>query len=166
MERTTDLYLFRLSKLASVSGQPLTRLCEGTFGITRREWRLIVVLTQEGPLLSTELAHRARIEPARTSRAISQLVEQGLAKRVPRPNDRRCVEIHLSERAREIYAALYPAVEDLNRSLLRDISHEDRAHLDRILSILERSAISLQPTEDLPKANRSKQRRNAQSASP
>ena len=159
MERTTDLFLFRLNKLASVSGQPLIRLCEGRYGITRREWRLIVVLSQEGPLLSTELARRARIEPARTSKAITQLVECGLAVRVPRPNDRRCIEIHLSERAREIYAALYPVVLDVDRSLLAGLSDEDRAHLDRIFSALERNAVSLLSAEDLPKADRSRQHR-------
>jgi DNA-binding MarR family transcriptional regulator len=161
VERTKDLFLFRLNKLASVSGQPLVRLCEGQYGITRREWRLIVVLSQDGPLLSTELAHRARIEPARTSKTITQLVEHGLAVRVPRPNDRRCVEIHLSDQAREIYAALYPVVEDVNRALLAALSDEDRRHLDRIMSTLERSA-ALLPDEELPKADRSKQRQGAQ----
>lgn len=161
MERTRDLFLFRLHKLASISGQPLIRLCEGRYGITRREWRLIVVLSQDGPLLSTELAHRARIEPARTSKTITQLVERGLATRVPRPSDRRCVEIHLSARACEIYAALYPMVEHVNRTLLAALSDEDRAQLDRIFLALERSAASLLATEGLPKADRSKQHRSS-----
>lgn len=159
MERTKDLFLFRLNKLASASGQPLVRLCEGQFGITRREWRLIVVLSQDGPLLSTELAHRARIEPARTSRAVTQLVEQGLALRVPRPNDRRCVEIHLSERAHELYKALYPVVEDVNNHLLAELSADDMAHLDRIFSVLERRAAALLLTAQLPKADRGKPHR-------
>lgn len=156
VKRSSELFLFRLNKLAALSGQPLVRLCEGKFGITRREWRLIVVLSQSEPLLSTELATRARIEPALTSRAITQLVENGLATRVPRPNDRRCVEIHLSERAREIYAALYPTVEEFNRELLADLSQDDRAHLDRILSVLEQSVAQRLPLDDLPKADRSK----------
>src|SRR5688572_29732596 len=97
MERSKDLFLFRLNRLAATAGRPLIRLCEGQFGITRREWRLIVILAQDGPQLSTALAHRASIEPARTSRAITVLVEKGLARRAPRPSDRRFVEIVLTE---------------------------------------------------------------------
>ena len=157
MDGSNDLFLFRLNKLASMSGQPLVRLCEGKFGITRREWRLIVVLSQSGPLLSSELASRARIEPARTSKAITQLVEHGLAMRVPRPSDRRCVEIHLSERAREIYSELYPVVENVNRALLASLSDADRLHLERIFSVLEHNAGDLLGAGDFPKADRSKQ---------
>lgn len=169
MQRTSELFLFRLSKLAAISGQPLVRLCEGRFGITRREWRLIVVLSQSGPLLSTELAIRARIEPALTSRAVTQLVANGLATRVPRPNDRRRVEIHLNERARAIYAELYPTVEQLNAELLADLSQDDCAHLERIFSVLEQSVAQRLPLDELPKADRSKHQpgvRSGKSVSP
>ncbi|WP_304305613.1 MarR family transcriptional regulator [Pseudacidovorax intermedius] len=156
MERTADLFLFRLAKLASVSGQPLVRLCEGKYGITRREWRLIVVLSQEGPLLSTALARRASIEPARTSRTVTQLVVRGLAERIPRSNDRRCIEIHLTQRARDIYADLYPVVREIEGALLAGLSAQDRAELSRLLSMLESTAGALVPPEELPKADRRK----------
>ena len=156
MERTADLFLFRLAKLASVSGQPLVRLCEGKYGITRREWRLIVVLSQEGPLLSTALARRASVEPARTSRTVTQLVTRGLAERIPRSSDRRCIEIHLTQRARDIYADLYPVVQEIEGALLAGLSAKDRAELGRLMSMLESTAGALVPPEDLPKADRRK----------
>ena len=154
MHRARDLFLFRLNRLASLAGQPLIRLCEGRYGITRREWRLIVVLAQEGPLLSTELARRASIEPARTSRTITLLVEAGLATRVPRASDRRFIEIHLTERAREIFASLYPTVVSMNDQLLSGLSPTDISNLDRLFELLEDAAPSLAMGSELPKANR------------
>lgn len=156
MERTADLFLFRLAKLASVSGQPLVRLCEGKYGITRREWRLIVVLSQEGPLLSTALARRASVEPARTSRTVTQLAARGLAERIPRPNDRRCIEIHLTQRARDIYEDLYPVVQEIEGALLAGLSAQDRAELGRLMSMLESTAGALVPPGQLPNADRRK----------
>ena len=47
-----DLLLYRLSRLLSVGGSMVIRLCEGRFGITRREWRVIARLAQEQELLS------------------------------------------------------------------------------------------------------------------
>jgi DNA-binding MarR family transcriptional regulator len=154
MNRARDLFLFRLNRLASLAGQPLVRLCEGKYGITRREWRLIVVLAQDGPLLSTELARRASIEAALTSRTITLLVEAGLATRVPRANDRRFIEIHLTERAREIFASLYPTVVSLNERLLSGLSPADIGDLDRLFKLLEEMAPTLAMGTELPKANR------------
>ncbi|WP_395705806.1 hypothetical protein [Casimicrobium huifangae] len=39
-----DLLLFRLSRLSNDAGAMVVRLCEGGYGITRREWRLLVAL--------------------------------------------------------------------------------------------------------------------------
>ena len=43
-----DLLLYRINRLLSVAGSMVIRLCEGRFGITRREWRVLALLAQEG----------------------------------------------------------------------------------------------------------------------
>lgn len=159
MERSKDLFLVRLNRLASVAGRPLTRLCEGRYGITRREWRLIVILAQDGPQFSTTLAHRAGIEPARASRAITKLVEKGLAKRVPRPNDRRFVEIVLAEQGQKVYESLFPNVEALNREILSGLSEVEREQLAQIFRKLDDAAMKLpEALPNLPKTNRQRMR--------
>ena len=155
MERAGDLFLFRINRLAAIAGRPLTRLCEGRYGITRREWRLIVVLSQEGPLVSTELARRASIEPPRTSRAITVLVEHGLVERIPRPGDRRYTEIHLTQRGREVYASLYPTVVQINTHLLSGLDQQELEVLQKLWKRLEESASGLTgAVPGLPKTNR------------
>lgn len=71
-----DLLLFRISRILGVGGSLVIRLCEGRFGITRREWRIIALLHQGDSLLSSELALRAQLDRARTSRAIGSLVSK------------------------------------------------------------------------------------------
>jgi DNA-binding MarR family transcriptional regulator len=155
MDRSKDLFLFRLNRLAATAGRPLIRLCEGQFGITRREWRLIVILAQDGPQLSTGLANRASIEPARTSRAITALVEKGLATRVPRSSDRRFVEVVLTNEGRKVYESLYPDVEAINRALLSGLSESEREQLAKTFRTLEDAAMKLpESMPNLPKTNR------------
>lgn len=149
-----ELVLFRLNRLAAVTGQPLTRLCEGRYGITRREWRIIVTLARKGPLLSTLLAEKARIEPALTSRAVTLLVGKGLAVRHPRKNDRRYVDIHLTEKGVDIFESLYPSVVEFNERLLSVLSDSDRSALDQILGRLEQHAEGWLTSVDLPKTDR------------
>ncbi len=44
-----------------VAGGMVTRLCEGRFGITRREWRVPAVLVKEQGILPSQLAERAQL---------------------------------------------------------------------------------------------------------
>ncbi|QJW83235.1 hypothetical protein HK414_00080 [Ramlibacter terrae] len=54
-----DLLNYRLSCLLDASGAMVTRLCEGRFGITRREWRLVALLAAHGAMSPSTLAERA-----------------------------------------------------------------------------------------------------------
>ena len=149
-----DLFLYRISRLHAVGGAPVVRLCEGRFGITRREWRLIVVLAQQGPGLSSELARRAQLEPARTSRALTVLVEKGLVVRTPRLGDRRQVEVALTPAGQALHARLFPEVAAINQRLLSVLSPSELDLLDDCLDRLQRAADRHLAEADLPKANR------------
>src|SRR6187455_3805970 len=90
-----DLLLYKLSRLLAVGGSMVIRLCEGRFGITRREWRVIARLAQQQELLSSELADSIQLDRARTSRAVSSLVAKKLVRRQTGAADRRQARIAL-----------------------------------------------------------------------
>ena len=41
-----ELFLYRLTRLQAVAVAPVGRLCQARYGVSRREWRLIVVLAR------------------------------------------------------------------------------------------------------------------------
>ncbi|MCB2000338.1 MAG: MarR family transcriptional regulator [Rhodoferax sp.] len=149
-----DLFLFRLTRLIAAAGAPVIRICEGRYGITRREWRLICALALDGTMLSSALAQRIHLERGRTSKAISEMVEKGLLVRRPRPNDRRQVEIELTDAGRSIYDTLFPEVVRLNQQLLAALSEADIEQLDATLARLQASADRTMVDTELPKADR------------
>lgn len=153
-EAPRELVLFRLNRLAAKSGQPLIRYCEGRYGISRREWRLIVILSLQGACSSSELAERAQLAPGPTSKAISQLVAKAIVTRSPVPNDRRHVVIALTARGREIFDALYPTVQELNERLLSVLSPQERQALEDLIGKLEQRVASWMADVELPKADR------------
>ena len=57
------------------------RVCEGEFGIPRREWRLLAILGEGGALQPSDLAIRAELDRSRTSRALAGLQAKGLVAR-------------------------------------------------------------------------------------
>ena len=53
-----DLLLYRLGRLSSTAGALVVRLCEGGYGITRREWAVVAQLYENGGLPPSVLAER------------------------------------------------------------------------------------------------------------
>jgi DNA-binding MarR family transcriptional regulator len=149
-----DVLLYRISHLLATAGSMVIRLCEGSFGITRREWRLIARLALEDGLLSSELAERTRLDRARTSKAITSLVGKKLVRRQVRPGDRRMAALGLTEQGRALHDALYPKVIEINSELLSCLPGPDVAALDAALDALQLRAETLVAHADLPKADR------------
>lgn len=149
-----DLLLYKLSRLLAVGGSMVIRLCEGRFGITRREWRVIARLAQEQDLLSSELAERIQLDRARTSRAVSSLVAKKLVRRQTGVSDRRQARLALTEQGRALHAALFPLVCEINRGLLAPLSADEIQQLDGMLGSLQRRADAMVQAAELPKADR------------
>jgi len=158
-----DLLLYRLSRLVGVAGGMVIRLCEGRFGITRREWRLIAVLASRGELGSSQLAEHAQLDRARTSKAVGSLVEKQLVSRVARSGDRRQVLLGLTEAGQALYEELFPLVTSINAELMGALRKEDAAQLDESLHRLQARAERMVQEAVLPKADRG--RRGASPAS-
>lgn len=149
-----DLLLYRLSRLIGVAGSMVIRLCEGRFGITRREWRLIAVLASRGELGSSQLAEHAQLDRARTSKAVGSLVEKRLVSRTARAGDRRQVRLGLTAAGEALYDELFPLVTRINADLMGALDADDAARFDASLHLLQARAEALVAQAVLPKADR------------
>jgi DNA-binding MarR family transcriptional regulator len=135
-----DLLNYRLSTLLAASGAMVTRLCEGRYGITRREWRLVCLLAAHGAMSPSDLARRAHLERARVSRHITDLVAKKLLARVGVPEDRRRARVDLTERGRKLYQDLFPQSVRFNNLVLEALSAPQKAIFDQALTCLTEHA--------------------------
>lgn len=156
-----DVLLYRAARLIAVAGSLVVRLCEGVYGITRREWRILALLAGEEGLLSSQLAGRAQLDRARTSRAITSLVEKHLAAREVVRGDRRQARISLTPEGRAVYREMFPRVLAINHELLEALSPEQAATLDTVLDLLQARAGAMVARGGLPKADRRRGRLRA-----
>jgi DNA-binding MarR family transcriptional regulator len=151
-----ELFLYRLSRLQAVAVAPVGRLCQARYGVSRREWRLIVVLARHGPVLSSELADFAQLDRARTSRIVTALVDLNLIAREVIPSDRRQARVSLTAKGRALYDEFLPVVVELNRQLLLALEPEEIAQLDGLMDRLAERAKANLAALDLPKQRRSR----------
>ena len=155
-----DLLLYRLARLSAVAGARVVRLCEGQFGITRREFRMLALLAEGGPLQPSLLAELAQLDRARTSRSISGLVGKKLVRRTAVAHDARLAEVALTPAGRELYAALFPQVAAINHELLSVLGTAQVRELQAALMGLQQQAERLAVQAPFPKA-RGRGRREA-----
>lgn len=132
-----DMLMYRLYQAWSQSNPVFVRLCEGRFGITRREWRILACAVEGGIMSSAELAAAAKLDLARTSRTLGALCEKGWLRRLPDSADRRVVRIEATAEGLARYQALLPEVSGLNDLLVQDLSHDEVALLRDFLGRIE-----------------------------
>lgn len=149
-----DLLLYRCARLSATAGTMIVRLCEGRFGITRREWRMVAMLADAGALAPSQLAEAVQLDRARTSRAASSLVTKGLVQRSVRASDQRYALLELSAAGSALHAELFPLVAQINRELLAGFSADEVAQLQALLERLQARAELELGARALPKANR------------
>ncbi len=128
-----DLLLYRLARAVRTGSGMATRLVEGGFGITRREWGMVATLAQRGEMRSSALAEHLHLDRVRTSRGLRGLVEKKLVLRRRDADDRREVHVRLSAAGQELFDRVFPRIAALNTDLLQGL---DPAQLEVFLHCL------------------------------
>lgn len=147
-EAVNELLNYRLNTLLASSGALTTRRCEGRFGITRREWRIIALLAVEGPLTPTALSARASLDPDRISRLFASLRDKRLATRTPDTQDRRRVRVELTSRGRDLYKRMFPVSVGIHQAVLGVLTPQEMQALDELLSRLTERARDLNAQDE------------------
>jgi len=140
-----DLLLYRLYRIHATAGPLVVRMCEREHGITRREWRVLSCLADVEGVLSSELAEVAMLDRARTSRALTRLVDKQLVRREPKPSDRREVRVYLTDEGRRVHGEVLPRIAAIQRELLAPFSPEQREQFSELMDLLQAQARRLNP---------------------
>lgn len=141
--RQSDLLLFRLYRIQATAGAAVVRTCEQEAGLTRREWRVLTTVAQNEGVLSSELANRAMLDRARTSRALTTLEAKQLIERRPRPSNRREIQVFATDAGRDIDARLFAKVSAINRQLLQVLTQAECQQIGDMLTRLQAQANKL-----------------------
>ena len=107
-QAASDLLMYRLNKLMAVSGSLVIRLCEGGYGITRREWGLLMWLARHPDLPPAELARLLGLDRPHLARHHVVAKTKRLITREPLPGDKRQARLRLTPEGLAVYEAVFP----------------------------------------------------------
>lgn len=131
-----DLLNYQLKRLVNYGGAPAIRLCEGRYGITRSEWRVLAALVEGGARLPSALAERAFMQRPVVSRLLGLLVRKRLARRLAPGNARVRTEVEVTAAGRRLYAELFPQLARINQRLMAALDDEEARQLETLLGKL------------------------------
>ncbi len=138
-----ELLTCRLLRLYAATTAPVTRLMQGRFGISHREWRLLALLHAEATLSASALAERAGLDRPSTSRAIGTLASKGLLARVTETGDARRARVALTAAGRRLYDDAFPQVAAMNARVVAALDDSASQLFDRALARLTECAIEI-----------------------
>lgn len=114
-------------------------------GVTRAQWRTLVVLSRNEGINQGGLADLLEVEPITLCRMVDRLAEAGLVERRRDPADRRAWRIHLTDAARPLLEQLRGIADQMIAQALEGISADRQAALFDTLHDLQ-SNLSTPPS--------------------
>ena len=114
----------------------MSRRYTGDFQLTVTEWRIILQLAAKESLTATEIVEITAMEKSKVSRAVSNLVDRGLAARTPSERDQRTKTLTLTPLGRELYSSIVPRVLDWEKYLLEGLDISEYRDLLYLLNKL------------------------------
>jgi DNA-binding MarR family transcriptional regulator len=104
--------------------------------ITATQWVVLMHLRDGLAINAADLCSQLRHDSGALTRVIDQLEARGLVQRERSREDRREVQLRLTEAGTETVASLVPSVVDKLNFALREFSRAEAAELSRLLSKL------------------------------
>jgi DNA-binding MarR family transcriptional regulator len=102
------------------------------------------MLWEEEGLTQTALAERLAVEQPTMANTLKRMERDGLARRLPDPDDRRQARIYLTKRGRELEGVLTASAREVNAAALAGLGADERRTFltlaRRIVENLERDA--------------------------
>ena len=98
-------------------------------GVTRPQWRALLVLARREGLSQSELAEVLEVERITLCRMIDRLAEAGLVERRADPHDRRVWRLHLMPKSRAIVEQLSAIGAEIEEEALSALSAAERTML-------------------------------------
>ena len=132
----------RLNVLSSLVSQALTQVY-GSFRIGIPEWRVLVILGENGAMTGKGIGAQTHMHKTKVSRAVAQLEQRKLITRRVNRADLREAFLMLTPAGRSVYEELAPRALDFMNRLSAVVDAADRAAFDRAMTQLTRRSAEL-----------------------
>jgi DNA-binding MarR family transcriptional regulator len=139
---------YRCQMIATRITRVLAPMWQERYGLSVINWRVLAVIGRYMPVSAKDVVARSSTDPFFVSRAVEQLVTQGLVDRGQDPEDRRRLRLSLTAKGRRVHRDIEQAINRVEAAVTEGLSREERKLLDDLLSRLERRSQVVEATRE------------------
>jgi len=101
--------------------------------LSAAQWLVILLVGKSATSSATGLCEVLAYDPGAMTRLLDRLEQKDILKRVRSPDDRRTIQLELTESGRALYPKIVSAMVDVNNSLLRGFSRDEVSQFESYL---------------------------------
>lgn len=113
----TGFLPYRLTVAAERLSAGLARRYRADYGISVPEWRVLAHLAHSGKVSVRDIEKRVSLDKSKVSRAASRLEAEGLIAKAVNADDRRLLQLTLTDKGRKLMVELIPLAIDYQKRL-------------------------------------------------
>jgi DNA-binding MarR family transcriptional regulator len=130
---------YQIAELSRGMSGAFSRHYRDRYGISVSEWRVVAHLSQEEAVSVREICRRVGMDKPKVSRAASRLQAAGYVTKVENAQDRRLVQLSLTESGREMIDTLAPIAAAYHAELIAALGDGAEAFLAQVEKLREAS---------------------------
>lgn len=136
-----DWLVYRLWRVSQEAGFSLEKFYSKEFGLTGFDWRLIAAVATYAPISAKGLAKVLDLSQVQMTRALTDLIDNGLISRRTDKVDRRRIVLRLTNKGRDIYQQIAPKARAVEEELLSSLSKGEREAFLKAFAGMEKKAL-------------------------
>lgn len=133
--------VYRLWRISQEAGFKLEEFYGNKFGLTGFDWRLIAAVANYAPISAKGLAKVLDLSQVQMTRALTNLIDDGIISRRMDKADRRRIVLRLTKKGLDIYQQIAPKAQALEKDMLSDLSSTDRKQLMAAIERIEEKVV-------------------------
>ena len=133
----TTILTFRLSRLQANLNAQAADLLRRHGSVPLAHWRVLLILHDNLATTQKEIVERAEFDKGQVSRIVERLVNEGLLVSESDSEDKRVLNLHLTNAGREMMSRLIPVMRQRRSHLISPFSDEELATLFDFLDRLD-----------------------------
>ena len=101
--------------------------------VSAAQWIVVLLVGENAASSATGLCEALAYDPGAMTRLLDRLEAKGIVRRARSPEDRRTIQLELTDSGKALYPKIISAMVDVNNSLLRGFSQEEVGQLEGYL---------------------------------
>lgn len=123
---------YRLAELSRAASGHFSQHYRDRYGISVSEWRVVAHLSQQEAVSVREICQRVGMDKPKVSRAASRLEAAGYVSKVENAQDRRLVQLSLTEKGRDMVDTLAPIAAAYHQELIAALGDGAESFLEQV----------------------------------